>query len=47
MTQPKERLPSFLAEPFRIGQEISVTGKWIPKKKRAGCSENLPSRKRC
>jgi quinol monooxygenase YgiN len=33
MTQPKERLPSFLAEPFRIGQEISVTGKWIPTKK--------------
>jgi hypothetical protein len=30
MTQPNERLPSFLAEPFRIGQEISVTGKWIP-----------------
>ena len=26
-------LPSFLAEPTKIGQEISVTGKWIPKKK--------------
>lgn len=29
-----------------IGQEISVTGKWIPVKK-GGFSENLPSQKRC
>jgi len=26
-------LPSFLAEPTKLGQEISITGKWIPKKK--------------
>jgi quinol monooxygenase YgiN len=32
MTQPKESLAPFLAEPSRIGQEISVTGKWIPTK---------------
>jgi quinol monooxygenase YgiN len=30
MTQPKEPLPPFLAEPFKVGREISVTGKWIP-----------------
>jgi quinol monooxygenase YgiN len=33
MTQPTEPLPPFLAEPSKIGQEISVTGKWIPTKK--------------
>ena len=33
MTQPKDPLPPFLAEPSKIGQEISVTGKWIPTKK--------------
>jgi quinol monooxygenase YgiN len=33
MTQPKEPLPPFLAEPSKLGQEISVTGKWIPTKK--------------
>jgi quinol monooxygenase YgiN len=32
MTQPVEPLPPFLAEPSRLGQEISVTGKWIPTK---------------
>jgi len=32
MTQPKEPLPTYLAEPSKIGQEISVTGKWIPTK---------------
>jgi quinol monooxygenase YgiN len=26
-------LPSFLAEPIKLGQEISITGKWIPTKK--------------
>jgi quinol monooxygenase YgiN len=25
-----EPLPSFLAEPSRIGSEISITGKWVP-----------------
>jgi quinol monooxygenase YgiN len=30
MTQHNEPLPPFLAEPSRLGQEISVTGKWIP-----------------
>ena len=33
MTQPKEPLPPCLAEPSKLGQEISVTGKWIPTKK--------------
>lgn len=32
MTNLKEPLPPFLAEPTKIGQEISITGKWIPKK---------------
>lgn len=32
MTQPNEPLPDFLAEPSRIGQEIGVTGKWVPTK---------------
>jgi quinol monooxygenase YgiN len=30
MTHPPEPLAPFLAEPSRIGQEISITGKWIP-----------------
>jgi quinol monooxygenase YgiN len=30
MTSSSEPLPPFLAETSRIGQEISVTGKWIP-----------------
>jgi quinol monooxygenase YgiN len=30
MTFPTETLPDFLAEPSRIGTEISVTGKWVP-----------------
>jgi len=33
MIQTKEPLPPFLAEPTRLGQEISITGKWIPTKK--------------
>ena len=32
MPQTTEPLPSFLAEPSRIGSEISVTGKWVPTK---------------
>ena len=32
ITQTREPLPPFLAEPSKIGQEISVTGKWIPTK---------------
>lgn len=32
MTQPHEPLPPFLAEPSKLGQEISVTGKWVPTK---------------
>lgn len=32
MTQRTEPLPPHLAEPTRIGQEISVTGKWVPTK---------------
>ncbi|NNC90941.1 MAG: hypothetical protein HKN80_00475 [Acidimicrobiia bacterium] len=30
MTPPTEPLAPFLAEPSRIGEEISVTGKWVP-----------------
>jgi quinol monooxygenase YgiN len=33
MTQTRDPLPSFLAEPSRIGQEISVTGKWTSLKR--------------
>jgi quinol monooxygenase YgiN len=33
MTPPSQALPAFLAEPSLIGDEISVTGKWIPTKK--------------
>ena len=32
MTQPKEPLAPFLAEPSKLGTEISVTGKWTPAK---------------
>ena len=32
MTQRTEPLPPHLAEPSRIGTEISITGKWIPSK---------------
>ena len=28
-----EPLPDFLSQPSKIGQEISITGKWIPKEK--------------
>ena len=33
MTQFNEPLPPYLAEPSKIGQEISITGKWVPAKK--------------
>ena len=33
MIHHKETLPTFLSEPTKLGSEISVTGKWIPKKK--------------
>ena len=33
MAQLNEPLPPFLAEPSRLGQEISITGKWVPTKK--------------
>ena len=32
MTQRTEPLPPHLAEPSRIGSEISITGKWVPTK---------------
>jgi quinol monooxygenase YgiN len=32
MSHPAEPLPAFLAAPSRIGDEISVTGKWVPVK---------------
>ena len=33
MNKTKEILPDFMAEPSKLGQEISITGKWIPNKK--------------
>jgi len=33
MIQSKEALPQFLTETTQIGEEISITGKWIPVKK--------------
>jgi len=33
MIQSKEPLPPFLAKSSKLGQEISITGKWIPSKK--------------
>ena len=33
MIPSKEVLPEFLSEPTQIGEEISITGKWIPSKK--------------
>jgi quinol monooxygenase YgiN len=33
MTSFAEPLPSHLAEPSRIGQEVSITGKWVPARK--------------
>jgi quinol monooxygenase YgiN len=33
MEQQKEPMPDFLAKPTKLGQEISITGKWIPTKK--------------
>ena len=32
MTHPTQPLAPFLAQPSKIGQEISVTGKWVPTK---------------
>ena len=32
MTQPTEPVPPFLAEPSKLGQEISITGEWTPAK---------------
>ena len=33
MAPPAEPLPPHLAEPSRIGTEISITGKWVPARK--------------
>ena len=33
MKQSAVTLPDFLAEPSRVGDEISLTGKWVPTKK--------------
>ncbi|MFT4523100.1 MAG: hypothetical protein ACI8ZN_002052 [Bacteroidia bacterium] len=33
MIQLKKALPDFLSQPPRQGEEISITGKWVPKKK--------------
>lgn len=44
MTQRTEPLPPFLAEPSRIGTEISVTGKWIPTKQGGMFRESAESK---
>ena len=33
MNKTKETLPDYMSEPVKLGQEISITGKWIPTKK--------------
>ena len=33
MNKTKEILSDFMAEPSKLGQEISITGKWIPTRK--------------
>jgi len=33
MTYKKEIIPAYLSEPTKIGEEISITGKWVPTKK--------------
>ena len=33
MIESKEALPEFLTEPTKLGEEISITGKWVPTKK--------------
>lgn len=32
MTTTREPLADFLAEPTKLGDEISITGKWVPTK---------------
>ena len=44
MIQSKEALPDYLAEPTRLGQEISVTGRWIPTKKGGLFSKSAESK---
>jgi quinol monooxygenase YgiN len=33
MIQKQEKMPTFLSAPSKIGEEISITGKWVPKEK--------------
>ncbi len=33
MTQFNQKLPAHMLEPTKLGQEISITGKWVPTKK--------------
>ena len=33
MIKTKESLPDFMSEPAKLGEEVSITGKWIPTKK--------------
>ena len=44
MNKPTEPLPSFLAEPIKLGQEISITGKWVPIKKSGLFGKSAESR---
>ena len=40
MTKHTEPLPPFLAEPTDLGQEITVTGKWVPAKSGGAVSQD-------
>ena len=33
MIQKEELMPAYLSQPTKIGEEISITGKWVPKGK--------------
>ena len=33
MIEKKEKMPAFLSTPSKIGEEISITGKWVHKEK--------------
>lgn len=44
MINQNEPLPSFLAEPTKLGQEISITGKWIPTNKSGLFSKSTESK---
>ena len=44
MINTKEALPAFMSEAPRLGQEISITGKWIPTKKGGLFTKSMESK---